>query len=305
MKIVPYLAELGISHLYASPIQKAAPGSTHGYDIVDHAVINPELGGEAGFLRLSEALKKHGLKLLLDIVPNHMGVGGKDNGWWLSVLEWGPLSPVAKAFDIDWQRTGADGKLIVPFLGGLYGEVLDKGELQLQFDPEEGSFSVWHWEHRFPICPLTYPVVLDQALAALDAAATGAGKLRSLTERLRALADGVSPENRASLPDAGEALKQELARIVSASPALQKALDRAVAILNGTPGNPESFNALHRLLEAQAYRLSYWRVASSDINYRRFFDINTLAGIRVEIPEIFDKTHELIVRLVKKAMCTG
>ena len=305
VKIVPYLAELGISHLYASPIQKAAPGSTHGYDIVDHTVINPELGGEAGFLRLTQALKKHGLKLLLDIVPNHMGVGGKDNGWWLSVLEWGPLSPVAKAFDIDWQRTGADGKLIAPFLGGLYGEVLDKGELQLQFDAEEGSFSVWHWEHRFPICPLTYPVVLDQAIAALDVASADTGKLRSLTERLRALADGVSPENQASLPDECEALKQELARIVSASPALQKALDRAIAILNGAPGNPESFNALHRLLEAQAYRLSYWRVASSDINYRRFFDINTLAGIRVEIPEIFDKTHELIVRLVEEGHVHG
>ena len=122
---------------------------------------------------------------------------------------------------------------------------------------------------------------------------------------MRALADGVSPENQASLPDECEALKQELARIVSASPALQKALDRVIAILNGTPGSPESFNALHRLLEAQAYRLSYWRVASSDINYRRFFDINTLAGIRVEIPEIFDKTHELIVRLVEEGHVHG
>ncbi|WP_201830160.1 malto-oligosyltrehalose synthase [Microvirga zambiensis] len=305
VKIVPYLAKLGVSHLYASPIQKAAPSSTHGYDIVDHAVINPELGGEAGFLRLSQVLKENSLKLLLDIVPNHMGVGGQDNGWWLSVLEWGQLSPVAKAFDIDWKRPGADGKLIVPFLGGLYGEVLERGELQLKFDAKEGSFSVWHWEHRFPISPLTYPALLDQALASPDVGTADAGKLRRLTERLRAMAEPTLREDGTSLPEKCEVLKQDLARIASASPSLRKALDRALILFNGTPGNPESFNALHRLLEAQAYRLSYWRVASSDINYRRFFDINSLAGIRVEVPEIFEKTHELIVRLVEEGHVHG
>ncbi|MBA1156466.1 malto-oligosyltrehalose synthase [Microvirga mediterraneensis] len=298
VKIVPYLAKLGISHVYSSPIQTAAPGSTHGYDIVDHSTINPELGGEDGFRRLSDALKEHGLKLLLDIVPNHMGVGGKDNGWWLSVLEWGRLSPVADAFDIDWKRTGTGGKLIVPSLGGLYGEVLEKGELQLKFDPTEGSLSVWHWEHRFPLRPTTYPVVLDLALAAL-ADPTKAGELRGLTERLKAL------EETGSSPEKAEAMKRELAQAAAASPAMRKAIDSAVAIVNGTPGQPESFNTLHRLLEDQAYRLSYWRVASSDINYRRFFDINTLAGIRVEIPEIFEKTHELIVRLVEEGHVHG
>jgi (1->4)-alpha-D-glucan 1-alpha-D-glucosylmutase len=303
VKIVPYLAKLGVSHVYSSPIQTAAAGSTHGYDIVDHSTINPELGGEDGFRRLSEALKEHGLKLLLDIVPNHMGVGGQDNGWWLSVLEWGRLSPVAKAFDVDWERPGADGKLIVPSLGGLYGEVLEKGELQLKFDPAEGSFSVWHWEHRFPICPATYPVVLDHALAALSDPAK-AGDLRLLTERLRA-ADRTLQEVRASMPDEAESIKSEIARAVAASPALRKAVDGAVAAINGIPGRPESFNTLHRLLEVQAYRLSYWRVASSDINYRRFFDINTLAGIRVEIPEVFEKTHALILRLVDECLVHG
>ncbi|MFL5192546.1 MAG: malto-oligosyltrehalose synthase [Microvirga sp.] len=298
VKIVPYLATLGISHVYSSPIQTAAPGSTHGYDIVDHSTINPELGGEEGFRRLSEALKEHGLELLLDIVPNHMGVGGKDNGWWLSVLEWGPLSPVAKAFDIDWERPGADGKLIVPSLGGLYGEVLERGELQLKFDPAEGSFSVWHWENRFPICPTTYPIVLDFALAALNDQAKS-GYLRTLTERLRALEDRASPSEET------EQIKRELAQAVAAAPALRKAIDSAVAIINGASSRPESFNTLHRLLEAQAYRLSYWRVASSDINYRRFFDVNTLAGIRVEIPEVFEKTHELILRLVDEGLVHG
>ncbi|QRM30980.1 malto-oligosyltrehalose synthase [Microvirga sp. VF16] len=302
--IVPYLAKLGISHVYSSPIQTAAPGSTHGYDIVDHSTINPELGGEDGFRRLSEALKEHGLKLLLDIVPNHMGVGGKDNGWWLSVLEWGQFSPVAHAFDIDWERPGADGKLIVPSLSGLYGDVLEKGELQLKFDPVEGSFSVWHWEHRFPICPTTYPVVLDQALVALNDQAK-AGELRILTERLRVLKGRTSQKDCASLPEVAETAKRALAQTVAASPAIRKAIDGAIAAINGVSGHPESFNPLHRLLEAQIYRLSYWRVASSDINYRRFFDINTLAGIRIEIPEIFDKTHELIFRLVNEGLVHG
>jgi (1->4)-alpha-D-glucan 1-alpha-D-glucosylmutase len=304
VKIVPYLAKLGISHVYSSPIQAAAPGSTHGYDIVDHSVINPELGGEEGFRRFSEALREHGLKLVLDIVPNHMGVGGQSNGWWLSVLEWGRLSSVADAFDIDWERPGANGKLIIPSLGGLYGEVMERGELQLQFDPEEGSFSVWHWEHRFPVCPTTYPEILDRALASLTNPAK-AGKLRSINERLRAMGQQAAGQNSSSLPEEAEGLKHDLAQIIAASSDLRKAIDRAVAAINGSPDDASSFDALHRLLEAQAYRLAFWRVASSDINYRRFFDINTLAGIRVEIPQVFEKTHELILRLVNEGLVHG
>ncbi|MBM1170413.1 malto-oligosyltrehalose synthase [Microvirga arabica] len=304
VKIVPYLAKLGISHVYSSPIQAAAPGSTHGYDIVDHSVINPELGGEDGFRRFSEALKEHGLKLVLDIVPNHMGVGGQSNGWWLSVLEWGRLSPVVDAFDIDWERPGADGKLIIPSLGGLYGEVLERGELQLKFDPEDGSFSVWHWEHRFPVCPTTYPEILDRALVSLSNPGK-AGKLRNLTERLRAMREQASSGGSSALPEEAEGLKHDLAQTVATSADMRKAIERAVAAINGNVDDPGSFEALHRLLEAQAYRLAFWRVASSDINYRRFFDINTLAGIRVEIPQIFEKTHELILRLVNEGLVHG
>jgi (1->4)-alpha-D-glucan 1-alpha-D-glucosylmutase len=304
VKIVPYLAKLGISHVYSSPIQAAAPGSTHGYDIVDHSVLNPELGGEEEFRRFSEALREHGLKLVLDIVPNHMGVGGQSNSWWLSVLEWGRLSPVADAFDIDWERPGAGGKLIVPSLGGLYGEVLERGELQLKFDPEDGSFSIWHWEHRFPVCPIAYPDILERALASLTNPAK-AGTLRSITERLRAMGQQATGQNSSSLPNEAEGLKHDLAQAVAASTDLRKAVDKAVAAINGSPDDPGSFDALHRLLEAQAYRLAFWRVASSDINYRRFFDINTLAGIRVEIPQIFEKTHELILRLVNEGLVHG
>jgi (1->4)-alpha-D-glucan 1-alpha-D-glucosylmutase len=297
-KIVPYLAKLGISHVYASPIQAASPGSIHGYDIVDHGVINPELGGEEGFKRFSDVLKAHGLKLLLDIVPNHMGVGGQSNGWWLSVLEWGRLSPHAEAFDIDWKRPGADGKIIVPFLGSRYGEALEKGELQLKFDEKEGSFSVWHWEHRFPVCPLTYPLILDQAVASL--ADPMAAELRTITERFR----GLNNDSGTDLVQAAEEVKKSLAAAYT-RPGIKKAIDGAVKAINGTAEDSDSFNNLHRLLEAQAYRLSYWRVASSDINYRRFFDINTLAGMRVENPEVFERTHELILRLVEDGMIHG
>ena len=302
--IVPYLAQLGVSHVYASPIARARSGSTHGYDIVDHAAINPELGGEEGFLRLSGALRSHGLGLVLDIVPNHMGVGGSDNGWWLSVLEWGELSPFAKAFDIDWERLGANRKLVIPFLGDRYGDALEKGELKLALDPGEGGFSVWHWEHRFPICPLTYPIVLDRALAAsgdLEAHA----EVLAIADRLRAMETEAAPERRAAFPEEAQALKKRLANAVAASPTLADAVERAVALVNGRPGLPDSFGTLHRILEAQAYRLAFWRVAASDINYRRFFDINALAGLRVEDPEIFARTHDLVFRLIREGRVQG
>jgi (1->4)-alpha-D-glucan 1-alpha-D-glucosylmutase len=198
---VPYLKRLGISHLYASPIHKARPGSTHGYDIVDHAAINLELGGEEGFLRLSNALREHGLGLVLDIVPNHMGVGGADNGWWLSVLEWGELSPQARAFDIDWERLGANRKLVVPVLGDRYGDALEKGNLKLTFAPEEGSFSVWHYEHRLPISPLAYPIILERALVALEEGdEAGRGDVLAVSGRLRSMSEETAPERRAAFP---------------------------------------------------------------------------------------------------------
>ncbi len=304
VKIVPYLAELGTSHVYSAPIHAARPGSTHGYDIVSHTAINPELGGEDGFRRLSEALQVHGLGLILDIVPNHMGVGGQDNGWWLSVLEWGRLSPFADAFDIDWERLGAQGKLIVPFIGDLYGLALEKGDLKLNFDETEGSFSVWHWEHRFPICPATYPVILAHALAALADPAKSKD-LTALTERFQSLGKQSSAERGVSLPEEAEMLKRRLAEAVSKQPALKEAIDKAVTTINGSPGVPGSFNILHDLLEAQAYRLTYWRAASDDINYRRFFDVNNLAGVRVEIGDIFERTHDLVLRLAKEGFIQG
>ena len=304
--IVPYLARLGISHVYASPIHKARPGSTHGYDIVDHREINPELGGEEAFIRFSDALKAHGLKLLLDIVPNHMGVGGADNPWWLSVLEWGPLSPASQAFDIDWERLDAHNKLVVPFLGDRYGEALEKGDLKLAFDPQEGGFAVWHYEHKVPICPLSYPIVLDRALAALPEVGDAASaEVLSISERLRRMSEETSPERLAAFPGEADGLKQRLAEAVAGSPDLGAAIERAVALVNGFKGHPDSFGALHRILEAQSYRLAHWRVAASDINYRRFFDVNSLAGLRVERDEVFEGAHAMLFRQIRAGRIDG
>ncbi|MER2266314.1 malto-oligosyltrehalose synthase [Methylobacterium oxalidis] len=304
--IVPYLARLGISHVYASPLQKARPGSTHGYDIVDHGAINPELGGEEGFVRLSDALRSHGLKLLVDIVPNHMGVGGADNPWWLSVLEWGPLSPFAHAFDIDWERQGANRNLVIPFLGDRYGEALEKGTLELKFDAGAGAFSVWHYEHQFPIRPLNYPTILNRVLAALGEVGDDASaELLSISERLRTMGEETDRERRLAFPEEAEGLKLRLAKVVRGSPAIRDAVERTLKLLNGFRGHPESFGPLHRLLESQAYRLAHWRVASSDINYRRFFDVNSLAGLRVEKSDIFHRSHETIFRHVREGRIDG
>ena len=160
--LIPYFARLGVSHLYASPLMQARPGSTHGYDIVDHNRLNPEIGTEEEFEALVASLAAHGMGLIVDIVPNHMGVGGADNAWWLDVLEWGENSPYAPFFDINWDpvRDDLKGRVLLPVLGDQYGAVLERGEIALRFDPGEGNFSAWYYEHRFPISPLSYPDVL-------------------------------------------------------------------------------------------------------------------------------------------------
>ena len=150
VRILPYLAQLGVSHVYCSPIHRARAGSTHGYDVVAHDEINPELGGAPAFDRFCKALQQHGMGQLLDMVPNHMGVLGGDNAWWNDVLENGPSSPYARHFDIDWQPLNAQlrGKVLLPVLGNHYGEVLTSGELAVAFDAAAGSFTLQYFEHR-------------------------------------------------------------------------------------------------------------------------------------------------------------
>ena len=287
--IVPYLKALGITHLYASPFMKARKGSTHGYDIVDHTKINPELGGEAGFERLSQALKQHDLGLILDFVPNHVGVHFADNPWWLDVLEWGPASPHAVSFDIDWDILPyrARAGVLLPIIGSSYGEALEKGEIELRYDPDEGSFSAWYFEHRLPIAPERYSEILRSVVKDAEAEDDAAGKrILELASRYR----GFRHPNRKEAP----AFKAELTGIAGSA----DIISRGLSAYRAGPGRAAPTLALHHLLERQHYRLGHWRLASSDINYRRFFDINTLAGLRVEDAGTFDAIHRLVKKLI-------
>lgn len=305
--LVPYLADLGISDLYASPYMKARPGSTHGYDVIDHNALNPEVGSEEDYERLVETLREHGMGQLLDIVPNHMGVG-TDNPWWTDVLEHGPASPHARYFDIDWyptNRPGLHGKVLLPVLGDHYRAVLENGELQLFFDPEAGSLCMSYYEHRCPLDPKSYPMVLegleglpdDENVLELESLVTAFGNLpdqgstddESVAERVR---DSIVNQGR-------------LSRLCSESGGIAHAIEGRVRRLNGDAGEPESFERLHRILEEQAYRMVFWRVASDEINYRRFFAINDLAGVRVEDEDVFEATHRRVLELVGRGKVQG
>jgi (1->4)-alpha-D-glucan 1-alpha-D-glucosylmutase len=294
--IVPYLKALGISHLYASPFMKARKGSTHGYDIVDHARINPELGGDSGFERLSDALKRHDLGLILDFVPNHVGVHFADNPWWLDVLEWGSASPHAVSFDIDWDILpfrARDGVLL-PIIGSSYGEALERGGIELRYDASEGSFSAWYFEHRLPIAPERYSEILRNIVKEAGAEAGAAGML---ILELASRPVGFRHPNRKEAP----AFKAELKDIAGSAGIIALGLEAYRA----GPDRAAQTLALHSLLERQHYKLGHWRLASSDINYRRFFDINTLAGLRVEDAGTFDAIHPLVERLIAEGRLQG
>jgi (1->4)-alpha-D-glucan 1-alpha-D-glucosylmutase len=290
--LVPYLATLGVSHIYASPIMKARPGSPHGYDIIDHNQLNPEIGSEADFQSLIDALHAHGMGLILDFVPNHMGVGGNDNAWWLDVLEWGQDSPFATYFDINWytSRTDLKGRVLLPVLGDQYGVILENGEIVLRFDPHEGSFSAWYFDHRFPISPHSYGEVLE----------AGGKTLAALTGEWATIDVGRADQKREYVAE----LKCRLTQSAE-EPAIAAAISTALQRFTGESGNPSSFRRLHHLLEAQAYRIAYWRVATEEINYRRFFNINDLAGLRVDLPQLFEHIHRLIFTLIDRGDVQG
>jgi (1->4)-alpha-D-glucan 1-alpha-D-glucosylmutase len=291
LALVPYLAELGVSHIYASPITEARPGSTHGYDIVNHNRLNPEIGSDDDFQALVTALHQRGMGLILDIVPNHMGIGG-DNAWWVDVLEWGEASPYAHYFDINWDAARADlkGRVLLPVLGDQYGVILEKGEITLRFDEGEGSFSFWYYDHRFPVSPMCYSTILSVGGAPLDTLANEFAVLkRTRRSAQRAMA---------------EALKRRLAEAAK-EPETVEAIVSTLATLTGQPGNARTFRGLNRLLDRQAYRLAYWRVAADEINYRRFFNINELAGLRIELPELFAETHRMVFAMAERGDIDG
>src|SRR5256714_892136 len=294
--VVPYLKALGITHLYASPFMRARKGSTHGYDVTDHAAFNPELGGEAGFERLSAVLRRHDLGLILDFVPNHVGVHYDDNPWWLDVLEWGPASPHAASFDIDWDQLPyrARGGVLLPIIGSSYGEALERGEIELRYDADEGSFSAWYFEHRLPIAPERYGEILRVIVRESGAEAGEAGKR---TLELAARYKGLRHPNR----EEAHQFKAALRAIAGSS----EVIARGLSAYRAGPDRFASTLALHPLLERQHYRLGHWRLASSDINYRRFFDINTLAGLRVEDAGTFAAIHRMVKRLIEEGKLQG
>jgi len=308
---VPYWNQLGISDVYASPYLKATAGSQHGYDIVDHAMLNPEVGSAEEFEAFTAALDASGMGHLLDCVPNHMGVGSGENAWWQDVLENGPGSKFAAFFDIDWNPPKQDlqDKLLLPVLGAQFGQVLENGELRLEFT--NGTFVVWYYNRWFPVAPRSFTLILQVRLEELTAALPADDphllEYQSILTALThlPLRTETDPAQREVRYREKEVVKRRLQRLCEECPLIQDWIEQNVRILNGTPGDPRSYDRLDELLSEQAYRLSFWRVAADEINYRRFFDVNELAAICMERPEVFDRAHGLIFELLREGRLSG
>jgi (1->4)-alpha-D-glucan 1-alpha-D-glucosylmutase len=310
-RLVPYLDALGISDLYASSYLAARPGSPHGYDIVNHNALNPAVGTPADYDRFVEALRERGMGHILDVVPNHMGIAAGANPWWNDVLENGPSSPYAEFFDIDWApvKPQLANKVLLPILGDQYGRVLENQELRLVY--ADGAFGLQYYETRLPIAPCSIRQILGHRLDVLTGLLGEANPdLQEFQSIITAL-DNLPPRTetapesvRARLREK-EVIRRRLARLVEACPTIRDSLEESVRVFNGKPGDPRSFDLLDRLLDSQVYRLAYWRVAAEEINYRRFFDVNELAAIRMERAAVFRETHQLILRLVEEGKVTG
>jgi (1->4)-alpha-D-glucan 1-alpha-D-glucosylmutase len=308
-EIVPYLDALGISDCYASPYFQARAESLHGYDITDHNKLNAAIGSRAEYDAWIADLHAHGMGQIVDFVPNHMGIGEPLNQWWMDVLENGPSSLYAPYFDIQWKPLKSDlqDKVLLPILGDQYGRVLERGELQVHFDA--GAFYLRYYDHEFPIAPGTYRHILELALEKLASFKDEDfyAEFQSIITALEYLPrrTETDPERIAERAREKEIIKRRLERRCQEAPQVQAAVTQAVAEINGTPGQPRSFDALDLLLNDQSYRLAFWRVAAEEINYRRFFDVNDLAAIRMELPEVFDATHHLLLELIGAGAVTG
>ena len=308
-EIVTYLHHLGISDAYASPYFQAGAESLHGYDITDHNKLNAAIGWRKDFEAWVAELHAHGMGQIADFVPNHMGINDPQNVWWQDVLENGASSLYAPYFDIDWRplKTDLHDKVLLPILGDQYGRVLERGELRVRFD--SGSFSLTYFDHVFPIAPGTYRYILELALENLaefreeDFYAEFQSILTALEYLPRRTE--TDPERIKERAREKEIIKKRLERRCAEAPQVQRGIEKAVETINGHIGDPRSFDRLDELLNAQSYRLAFWRVAAEEINYRRFFDVNDLAAIRVELPEVFDAAHKLLFELVASGAVTG
>jgi (1->4)-alpha-D-glucan 1-alpha-D-glucosylmutase len=300
-RLVGYLHALGISHVYSSPILKAGTGSSHGYDITDHNLLNPEVGSYEELQELVDELKTHGMGQVLDIVPNHMGIGPGSNPWWWDVLENGRASEFAEFFDLDWEPLKPElrNKLLLPILSNQYGAELESGHIKLVTG--EGSFHIEYFDKLLPLDPQTVPMVFEPLAHDLPQ------ELRNLLSGLGNLPAHSATEGdlvrqrRRAIPSFTLALKELMERSVE----VQGVAEKAVGLINGRAGDPHSFDALHRILEAQVYRLANWRVSGEEINYRRFFDVNELIGLSMENPRVFAATHQLLRRLLADNMVQG
>lgn len=304
LSLVPYLHALGITDLYASPLLTARKGSPHGYDVTDPTRVNPELGGEEGFRLLAEALRRHGMGLVLDIVPNHMAASS-ENPWWLDVLRHGQDSPYSAYFDIDWQPPwpGRNGRLLLPVLGRPLGTSLDEGELKLVLDAD--GFWLTYYDHRFPLNPKSYCRILSLRLEELvQRLGSGHEAVRQLTGLIAALEELPSRRQKGQLQAAFDQVKEALWRLYTGNPHIKTFITETLRVYNGRRGEPDSFHFLEELLAGQVWQLAFWR-AAPEINYRRFFDISDLVCLRMEEEAVFSATHALVLELARSGQVTG
>jgi (1->4)-alpha-D-glucan 1-alpha-D-glucosylmutase len=309
--LADYFAELGVTDYYSSPILQARPGSTHGYDIVEHARVNPEAGGEAQLDALLQTLRERGMGFVVDVVPNHMSIVTSENRWWQDVLENGPSSPYARHFDIDWNPPNPTlkGRVLLPILGDQFGHILERGELRVTY--RDGGFLLNYWETQLPVAARSSTLVLRLALegarASLGESDPNILELESIISALENLPPRAEtdPARLRARRREKEVARRRLSTLVKESNEVRAAVHDALARLNGRKGRPESFDLLEELIGNQAYRLSFWRVASDEINYRRFFDVNELAALRVEERAVFAAAHEVVLRYVRRGLVTG
>jgi (1->4)-alpha-D-glucan 1-alpha-D-glucosylmutase len=308
--VVEYLDALGVSDAYVSPLSRARPGSNHGYDVVEPTQLNPELGSDEEVRRFANELRRRQMGMLLDVVPNHMCIGTGDNWRWLDVLEYGPSSMLARFFDIDWRPPKPElaNKVLLPVLGEQYGRVLETG---MSVAYVNGAFRLTFYDTHLPLAPRSWTYVLEPALAhlrrrfgdeeprvlELESIIRAIGHLPVRTETERAKVRERRHER--------EIIRRRLSALMDGDAEVRDAVEESIRNLNGHPGDPPSFDRLETLLGEQSYRLSHWRVAAEEINYRRFFDINDLAAIRVEDPAVFAMVHELSLRLAREGIVTG
>jgi (1->4)-alpha-D-glucan 1-alpha-D-glucosylmutase len=291
-RIAEYLRRLGVSHLYASPYLQAAVGSTHGYDVVDPGRVNDELGGEAGRRELCAELRRLGLFQLMDIVPNHMAIRGGHNAWWWDVLENGPSSRYSSFFDVQWS-TGSVDKVLLPILGDQYGVELEDGKIGLA--REGHRFVVRYHEHENPVAPRSLGPILREAAA--RARSADLGFLADAFEELPL--PGAGDETRERRHRDKEVLMRALGRLLDEAPPLARLVDAVLAEIGAAP------DRLHEILERQNYRLAFWKLGNQELDYRRFFDIDSLVGLRVEEGEVFEATHGLVLQWLRDGSVQG